>query len=111
VDTKRTFDRRGARAGAQSSPSCSFNSLLSPQKAPKFTHTTTRCRDLQCGLSPFAPAAAAAQPFVEIQAHAAAPGANRRAHRHSQERLFGGANAQQRFYTPRTDRDLDSVGA
>ena len=61
---------------------------------------------------PRSPAATpAAEPFLEIQAHAAAPGANRRAHRHCQERFSGGADALQRFCAPGTDRDLDGVGA
>jgi hypothetical protein len=37
-EVKRTFDRKGARAGAQSSPPCSFNSLMWPQAHPNFHH-------------------------------------------------------------------------
>ena len=39
----------------------------------------------------------AAEPLVEIQAHAKRPGANRRAHRHRQECLPGWADAVQRL--------------
>jgi proteic killer suppression protein len=35
---KRTFDRRGARAKAQSSPPCSFIRLITPRIAEQFHH-------------------------------------------------------------------------
>ena len=37
-EVQRTFNRKGARAGAQSSPPCSFNSLMWPQANPGFHH-------------------------------------------------------------------------
>jgi hypothetical protein len=37
-EVQRTFNRKGARAGAQSSPPCSFNSLMLRQAHPDFHH-------------------------------------------------------------------------
>ncbi len=42
MDIKRTFDRRGARAEARSSPPCSFNFAAEPQKPQK---SPTRLRE------------------------------------------------------------------
>jgi hypothetical protein len=37
-EVQRTFNRKGARTGAQSSPPCSFNSLMRPRPHTDFHH-------------------------------------------------------------------------